>query len=65
VMKLEKVQKNVLSSSGTKVHVGSGWKPVRIGLLNAETFCAMLGMAKIAAAVAVKSGRRIASADKR
>lgn len=26
-MKLEKVQKKVLSSSRTNVHVGSGWKP--------------------------------------
>jgi hypothetical protein len=26
-MKLEKVQKKVLSSSGAKVHVGSGWNP--------------------------------------
>jgi hypothetical protein len=26
-MKLEKVQKKVLSSSGVKVHEGSGWNP--------------------------------------
>ena len=64
-MKLEKVQKNVLSSSGTNVHVGSGWKPVRIGLLNVETFCAMLGKAKIAAAKVVDGRRRIASYDRR
>lgn len=63
-MKLENVQKKVLSSSGTNVHVGSGWKPVKIGLLNVETFCAILGMAKIAAAVVANSDRRIVSADR-
>lgn len=62
-MKLEKVQKNVLSSSGTKVHVGSGWKPVKIGLLNVEIFCVMLSTANIATAVVVNSGRRMASVD--
>ena len=61
-MKLEKVQKNVFSSSGTNVHVGSGWKPVKIGLLNVDTFCAILGIVKIVAANVVNSRRRIVSA---
>jgi len=41
VRKLEKVQKKVLSSSGTNVQVGSGWKPVMIGLWYVDTFCAV------------------------
>lgn len=64
-MKLENVQKNVLSSSGTNVHVGSGWKPVKIGLLKVETFCAMFGIAKRAATVAVNCCKRISSAERR
>jgi hypothetical protein len=52
VRKLEKVQKKVLFSSGTNVHVGSGWKPEMIGLWYVDTFWAVLCVAKRAVATA-------------
>jgi len=48
VRKLENAQKNVLLSSATKVHVGSGWKPGSMGLQKIDTFCAALRDSKAA-----------------
>ena len=63
VMKLENVQKNVLFSSGTKVHVGSGWKPLVIGLWYVETFWAEACIVKSAAVMPATVVRSIVRAS--
>jgi hypothetical protein len=35
-LKLEEAQKNVLSNSGTRMQLGSGWKPGSIGFMKVE-----------------------------